>query len=158
MKALVVGGAGFIGSNLCEALLEQKNQVVCIDNLSLGKKENIKELLENEKFIFYEGDATNEDILLEIFSKEMPEAVFHLAANSDIQTSAKNPQVEYRNTYTTTFIILECMRKCGIKQLFFASTSAVYGDKRDIELTEDASNFEPISYYGATKLLSLIHI
>lgn len=152
MKALVVGGAGFIGSNLCEALLEQKNQVVCIDNLSLGKKENIKELLENEKFIFYEGDATNEDILLEIFSKEMPEAVFHLAANSDIQTSAKNPQVEYRNTYTTTFIILECMRKCGIKQLFFASTSAVYGDKRDIELTEDASNFEPISYYGATKL------
>lgn len=152
MKALVVGGAGFIGSNLCEALLEQKNQVVCIDNLSLGKKENIKELLENEKFIFYEGDATNEDILLEIFSKEMPEAVFHLAANSDIQTSAKNPQVEYRNTYTTTFIILECMRKCGIKQLFFASTSAVYGDKRDIELTEDTSNFEPISYYGATKL------
>lgn len=159
MKALVVGGAGFIGSNLCELLLKQKNQLVCIDNLSLGKKEFIKELFENKNFIFYEGDAANEDFLVEVLSKEKPEIIFHLAANSDIRVSAVNPQVEYWNTYTTTFTVLESMRQCNIKQLFFASTSAVYGDKRDIELTENTPNLSPISYYGAAKLGSeaLVH-
>lgn len=159
MRALVVGGAGFIGSNLCEILLKEKNKLVCIDNLLLGRKENIKEFLHNKNFTFYEGDATNGTFLTEIFMCERPEIIFHLAANSDIQASAKNPQIEYRNTYTTTFTILECMRQCGIKQLFFASTSAVYGDKRNIALTEETPNLSPISYYGAAKLGSeaLIH-
>lgn len=152
MKALVVGGAGFIGSNLCEVLLERDNQVICIDNLSNGKRENINEMSPNKDFIFYEGDATDGEFLKKIFSEEKPDVVFHLAANSDIQASASNPAVEYRNTYTTTFCILECMRKYGIKRLFFASTSAVYGDKRGIELREDTPDLSPISYYGATKL------
>ena len=159
MKTFVVGGAGFIGSNLCEALLERENQVICIDNLSNGNRENINEISSNKDFIFYEGDATDGEFLEKIFSKEKPDVVFHLAANSDIQASASNPEVEYRNTYSTTFCILESMRKHGIKRLFFASTSAVYGDKRGIELKEDTPNLSPISYYGAAKLGSeaLIH-
>ena len=152
MKALVVGGAGFIGSNLCEALIDRENQVVCIDNLSNGNRENINEILSNENFIFYEGDATDKEFLEKVFSEEKPNAVFHLAANSDIQASASNPAVEYRNTYTTTFSILECMRKYGTKQLFFASTSAIYGDKRGVKLREDTPDLSPISYYGAAKL------
>ncbi len=152
MKTIVVGGAGFIGSNLCRALLEYGNQVVCIDNMSLGNIRNIEDLINNTNFKFYKEDVINNEVLLNIFAKEMPETIFHLAANSDIQTSAKNPWVEYCNTYTTTFSILECMRVCDIKRLFFASTSAVYGDKRDIELTEDTPNLAPISYYGAAKL------
>lgn len=152
MKTVVVGGAGFIGSNLCEVLLERENHVICIDNLSNGNRENINEISSNRDFIFYEGDATDEEFLKKIFSKENPDVVFHLAANSDIQASASNPKVEYRNTYTTTFCILECMRKCGIKRLFFASTSAIYGDKRGIELREDTPDLSPISYYGAAKL------
>ena len=91
-------------------------------------------------------------MLVGIFEKTEPEIVYHLAANSDIQASAVNPDVEYRNTYTTTYNVLYCMRKCGVKRLFFASTSAVYGDKRDVLLDENTPNLSPISYYGAAKL------
>lgn len=152
MKTVVIGGAGFIGSNLCEVLLKRGRQVICIDNLSLGTKENISKLVLNENFIFYKGDATDLVFLENIFSKELPDVIFHLAANSDIQISAQNPEIEYNNTYTTTFKVLDCMRKCKIKDFFFASTSAVYGDKRNLELTEDTPNLSPISYYGASKL------
>ena len=159
MKTVVTGGAGFIGSNLCETLLKCRNQVICIDNLSLGSMENINNLLEYNNFKFCRGDVTELDFLEKIFSDEMPEVVFHLAANSNIQASAENPEIEYKNTYTTTYIILECMRRNGIKKIFFASTSAVYGDQRDIKLSENTPGLSPISYYGAAKLGSeaLIH-
>lgn len=152
MKAAVVGGAGFIGSHLCDALIREGNQVVCIDNFSLGTKRNIEHLIDASLFKLYEADASRNSELDMIFEKEMPDYVFHLAANSDIQASASDPEVEYRNTYTTTFQILSCMRKYGIRKLFFASTSAVYGDKRDEVLDENTPNLAPISYYGAAKL------
>ena len=159
MKALVIGGAGFIGSHLCDALVKEGHNVVCVDNFSLGTKKNIGHLESNDKFILYEADATERDTLEKIFEKEKPEYVFHLAANSDIQASAKNPDVEYRNTYSTTFEILSCMRKFSVRKIFFASTSAVYGDKRYSVLDENTPNLSPVSYYGAAKLGSeaLIH-
>lgn len=152
MKVLVVGGAGFIGSHLCDALLKVGHKVVCLDNFSLGTKNNVLHLFEMDNFKLYEDDATNRSALEKIFEQENIEYVFHLAANSDIQASAKNPDVEYKNTYSTTFEILSCMKKYGVKRLFFSSTSAVYGDKRDVILDENTSNLEPISYYGAAKL------
>ena len=152
MKTMVVGGAGFIGSHLCDALLEKEHEVVCIDNFSLGTKKNIEHMIKNDRYHLYEVDATDKQKLEEIFLKEEPEYVFHLAANSDIQASSIEPSVEYQNTYTTTYNILDCMRKYKVKNLFFASTSAVYGDKKDIELREDTPNLSPISYYGAAKL------
>lgn len=152
MNTMVIGGAGFIGSHLCDALLADGHQVICIDNFSLGTKENISHLQGKEKFVLYEADAAERDLLDGIFAKTEPEIVYHLAANSDIQASAVNPDVEYRNTYTTTYNVLYCMRKCGVKRLFFASTSAVYGDKRDVLLDENTPNLSPISYYGAAKL------
>lgn len=152
MKVLVVGGAGFIGSHLCDALLREGHRVVCLDNFSLGTKSNILHLMEVDNFKLYEEDATNRSALEKIFEQENIEYVFHLAANSDIQASAKNPDVEYKNTYSTTFEILSCMKKYEVKKLFFSSTSAVYGDKRDILLDENMPNLAPISYYGAAKL------
>ena len=152
MKTMVVGGAGFIGSHLCDALLANGHKVVCVDNFSLGTKENIRHLQKNDKFTLYETDAADKNALDEVFDKTKPEIVYHLAANSDIQASAVNPDVEYRNTYTPTYNVLYCMRKYGIKKLFFASTSAVYGDKRDVILDENTPNLSPISYYGAAKL------
>lgn len=152
MRALVIGGAGFIGSHLCDSLLKQGHKVGCLDNFSLGTKENIKHLSENNDFILYEADASDRKKLRGVFQDFHPDYVFHLAANSDIQASAVNPDVEYRNTYTTTFEILSAMREYGVKKMFFASTSAVYGDKRDIELDENTPGLAPISYYGAAKL------
>lgn len=152
MKVLVAGGAGFIGSHLIDALLAEGNDVVCVDNFFIGTKENIAHLKNNAHFKFYEQDLTDLDKVLEIFKKEHVEYVFHLAANSDIQASAQSPMIEYKNTYSTTFILLECMRQCGVKKLFFASTSAVYGEQMGAEVSEEAVALKPISYYGGAKL------
>lgn len=152
MKVLVAGGAGFIGSNLVDLLLENNHKVVCIDNYFIGTRENIKHLAGNPNFRMYEQDLCDFECLSKIFEIEKFDYIFHLAANSDIQASAKNPYVEYKNTYTTTFNILECMRIYDVKKLFFASTSAVYGNKTEELLTETTTNLCPVSYYGAAKL------
>lgn len=152
MKVLIAGGAGFIGSHLIDFLLEEGHEVICVDNLSLGVAKNIEHLENHANFRFYKLDLIETDILSDIIYKEKIEYVFHLAANSDIQASADNPEIEYRNTYSTTFSILESMRRNDIKYMFFASTSAVYGDKKGILLKEDTTNLIPISYYGAAKL------
>lgn len=152
MKALVAGGAGFIGSHLADALLEEGNQVVCVDDFSLGSYENIRHLNGIREFILYKGDINNREWLNHIFEHETIDYVFHLAANSDIKASAKNPEVEFKKTYSTTYQLLECMRIYEVKNIFFASTSAVYGDKAGICLKEDTPDLRPISYYGAAKL------
>ena len=152
MKMLVAGGAGFIGSHLIDALLEEGHQVVCIDNFFIGTDQNISHLKKNPHFKFYQKDLSVLSEISPIFEKEKFDYVFHLAANSDIQASAQNPQIEYKNTYSTTFVLLECMRLYGVKRLFFASTSAVYGEKMGAHVSEDTSNLSPISYYGGCKL------
>ncbi len=152
MKILVAGGAGFIGSNLIDALLAKGHSIVCIDNFFIGTKENIRHLHGKQGFTFYEEDLADLETLKSIFAKEQPDYVCHMAANSDIQASANNPQVEYKNTYTTTFNILECMRLYDVKNLFFCSTSAVYGDALGKEVHENFAPLMPISYYGSCKL------
>ena len=152
MKVLLAGGAGFIGSHLADALLEEGNEVVCVDNFFIGTKKNISHLMSRPDFTFYEQDLCNFDGLEAIFKKEKIDYVYHLAANSDIQASAQNPTIEYLNTYSTTFNLLECMRRFEVNRFFFASTSAVYGEKMGISVAEDTSMLEPISYYGAAKL------
>ena len=152
MKVMVAGGAGFIGSHLIDALLVSGNDVVCVDNFFIGTGENIAHLHTHPRFKLYEQDLTCLDQMLEIFKSEQVEYVFHLAANSDIQASAQDPMIEYKNTYSTTFILLECMRCCNVKKLFFASTSAVYGDRMGAQVSEDTAALRPVSYYGGAKL------
>lgn len=152
MKVLVAGGAGFIGSHLVDALLTQGHQVVCIDNYFIGTKANIAHLADHQNFKLYEQNLCDLESLSKVFEAEKFDSVFHMAANSDIQASAKSPVVEYKNTYTTTFNILECMRIHAVKRLFFCSTSAVYGDAQGAEVNENYSPLRPISYYGACKL------
>lgn len=152
MKALVAGGAGFIGSHLIDALLAEGYEVVCVDNFFIGTKENIRHLEEDPRFTFYQQDLSDFDKTLEIFEKEKPDHVFHMAANSDIQASANDPLIEYKNTYSTTFVLLECMRRAGVKKFFFASTSAVYGEQMGAQVSEETVALAPISYYGGAKL------
>ena len=151
MKALIAGGAGFIGSHLADYLLDEGNEVVCIDNFFIGTRQNILHLLTNPRYVFYQYDLNNMELLNQVFEKEKPDYVFHLAANSDIQASAQNPIIEYQNTYSTTFNLLEAMRLHNVKKMFFASTSAVYGNK-DALLNENTASLAPISYYGGAKL------
>lgn len=152
MKALVGGGAGFIGSHLIDSLIAEGHDVICVDNFFIGTKENIKHLMDNPHFTFYEQDLTELESTLAIFEKEKVDYVFHLAANSDIQASANDPMIEYRNTYSTTYVLLECMRRTDVKRLFFASTSAVYGDLMGAHVSENEVALKPISYYGGAKL------
>lgn len=152
MKVLVAGGAGFIGSNLVDSLLAEGHSVVCIDNFFIGTRDNIAHLSGSGSFRLYERDLSDLAVLKEIFASESFDYVFHMAANSDIQASAAAPEVEYKNTYTTTFNILECMRLYGVKKLFFCSTSAVYGDAQGAEVNENYAPLAPVSYYGACKL------
>lgn len=153
-NVLITGGAGFIGSNLCEYLLEKGNKIICIDNLELGSKNNIKEFMDNPLFKFYENDAADIDFMTEIMCDEKIEQVYHMAANSDIQKSSHNPMIDYQLTFSTTLGTLEAMRRSNVKRLFFASTSAVYGEKVGIKLNEHTGDLLPISYYGSAKLAS----
>lgn len=152
MNVLVAGGAGFIGSNLIDALLAKGHRVICVDNFFIGTKKNIEHLRGDSRFTFYEQDLAELDAVNEIFEREQVDIVYHMAANSDIQASAAAPEVEYKNTYTTTFNILEAMRRTGVKRFFFCSTSAVYGDAQGSEVNELYAPLAPISYYGACKL------
>lgn len=152
MKVLVAGGAGFIGSNLIECLLRDGYDVACVDNFFIGTRDNVKAFIPNAHFTLYEQDLSDLEAMKALFEKEKFDFVYHMAANSDIQASAKNPAIEYQNTYTTTFNILECMRLYDVKNLFFCSTSAVYGDAKGVPLSENYAPLMPISYYGACKL------
>lgn len=151
---LITGGAGFIGSHLVKILLESGNRVVCVDNFVLGKKENIQEYVQDSNFVLLEQDVSEVDVLEYIMREYEIERVYHLAANSDIQKSAKNPGIDYRNTFNTTYAVVEAMRRTDVKKLFFASTSAVYGDKQGVSLEEDTGGLLPVSYYGGAKLAS----
>ncbi len=151
---LVTGGAGFIGSHLVGRLLSEGNRVIAADNFTLGRKENVAAYAGNPNFELVEMDVQNIDELEALMNKNKIDRVYHLAANSDIQQSAKDPMIDYRNTFNTTYGVLEAMRRTGCKKLFFSSTSAVYGEMTDVNVTEDIGGLAPISYYGGAKLAS----
>ncbi|WP_455668097.1 NAD-dependent epimerase/dehydratase family protein [Phocaeicola sp.] len=153
MNILITGGAGFIGSHLCDALLKRDHHITVVDNLVLGRKENIAHLLSRNDFIFIEEDLLHEEAMKSIFRQGNFDMVYHLAANSDIQKGGKDPMVDYDLTFHTTFNVLQLMKEFGIKKFFFASTSAIYGETRDV-LNEDYGPLKPVSNYGAGKLAS----
>ncbi len=154
MKALVTGGAGFIGSHLVERLLKEKYEVICVDNFTLGKKENVDKFKKNKNYKFYEIDINDNEKFCDTLKNEKIDIVYHLAANSDIQKGGKNPSVDYEDTFMTTRGVLELMRRNNIKNLFFSSTSAIYGDESSKKMSEDLGGLKPISYYGGAKYAS----
>lgn len=154
MKVLVTGGAGFIGSHLVERLLKEGNEVIVVDNYTLGKKENLASVLENKNLEIIECNLDETENFCEKLIDYNIDIIYHLAANSDIQKGGQNPDVDFRDTFMTTRSVLELMRRKNIKNLFFSSTSAIYGDKMGIPLKEDLGDLRPISYYGGAKFAS----
>ena len=153
MKALVTGGAGFIGTHLVRSLLERGLEVICIDNFTLGHQENVDCFKDNSNYKFYNINIEETKKFCETLKDENIDIVYHLAANSDIQKGGRMPSVDFNDTFMTTYSTLELMRINNIKNLFFASTSAIYGDKQ-VLLTENLGDLKPISYYGGAKYAS----
>ena len=154
MNNLVIGGAGFIGSQLCDALLMKGDKVICLDNLMRGTLGNIKEASKNKRFLFVQADANDQKRLEGLIKKNNIDFIYHLAANSDIQASANDPTIEFECTASTTWHILSAMRNTGVKNLFFASTSALYGKMEPGHPFNEQSPMNPISYYGSAKMAS----
>lgn len=152
MKILVTGGAGFIGSHLCDALLARGHKVTVVDDFSLGRLENIEHLKDNPDFKYTREDLNNLAAMRFIF-REGFDMVYHLAANSDIQKGGKDPNVDLQRTFMTSYNVLQMLKDNGIKKFFFASTSAIYGESYDV-LNEDYGPLKPVSNYGAGKLAS----
>lgn len=151
---LITGGAGFIGSHLAARLLTEGHKVVVADDFTLGCRANVEACLDDANFSLVQQDVTQIVALQKLMEEHHIDRVYHLAANSDIQKSARFPGIDHEKTFETTYSVLEAMRRTGCKKLFFSSTSAVYGDKRGVNLAEDAGGLTPISYYGGAKLAS----
>jgi UDP-glucose 4-epimerase len=153
VKILVTGAAGFIGSHLCDRLVQRGHSVTAVDNLSLGRRAHLAQLDSLSDFRFAEMDVADVPQLNALFEAERFDSVFHMAANSDIARSHANPETDFGNTLRTTYAVLEAMRRNGVRQIVFASTSAIYGEAQG-RVREDYGPLLPISHYGAAKLAS----
>ncbi|MFZ5876754.1 MAG: NAD-dependent epimerase/dehydratase family protein [Nitrospirota bacterium] len=146
MRILVTGGAGFIGSHLVDRLIEEGHEVSIVDDLSTGKKKNL-----NPKAEFYKLDILSPKIE-RVFSKQRPEAMFHLAAQMDVRRSVKDPIFDGQVNILGTVNLLEQAVKIGTKRVIFASSGgAIYGEQERFPAAEDHPT-HPVSPYGISKL------
>ena len=156
--SIIAGGAGFIGVNLCEQLLADGRRVVVIDNLSRGRYEYIDKFSPTDRLHFVRADLSQRESTDLAFTEACAlgyvDEVWHLAANSDIPAGVADSDVDLKDTFLTTAEILRCMKANKIGKLYFASSSAIYGDLGDLPLREDIGPLLPISNYGAMKLAS----
>ncbi|MFH1406101.1 MAG: NAD-dependent epimerase/dehydratase family protein, partial [Nanoarchaeota archaeon] len=156
MKILVTGGAGFIGSHVCDALLARGDIVICVDNFNdyydpKTKEENIKHNFSNSNFRLFRIDILNQERLKEIFQQERPDKVIHLAARAGVRPSIKDSHLYYDVNVKGTLNLLELAKEFKIKNFIFASSSSVYGNREKGPFSEtDCVDF-PISPYAATK-------
>ena len=144
MKALVIGGAGFIGSHLVDALLEQGEEVHVVDDISTGKLENL-----NPVAAFYKMDICDPG-LEKLVRSIRPEAIFHLAAQISVPRSIHNPYEDTRVNVLGTVNLLEACVKAGVKRVVFSSSAAVYGLPQYLPINENHPLLT-ISPYGASK-------
>jgi UDP-N-acetylglucosamine/UDP-N-acetylgalactosamine 4-epimerase len=147
-RVLVTGGAGFIGSNLVESLLLSGNSIVCLDNFSTGKRENLKEFTNNPKFKLIEGDIRNyEDCTRAV---ENIDIVFHEAALGSVPRSIKDP-ISSTDVNIGGFVkMLFASKEAGVKRFIYAASSSTYGDHPDLPKVEDKIG-SPLSPYAITK-------
>jgi len=150
MNIAVTGGAGFIGSHLCEKLINLGFKVICIDNFddfySPGLKENnISKIIDNPRFKLYRSDICNPVSMKEIFSNNDIEIIIHLAARAGVRPSIINPVLYEKVNVSGTMNLLECCRKHDVGKFIFASSSSVYGGNKKIPFSESDSVDHPIS-------------
>lgn len=153
---LVTGGAGFIGSHLCERLLSQGWFVVCLDNFDPYyppevKRKNIARALKNKRFYLDECDIRDKERMSGLFSSRKFDAVVHLAARAGVRPSIQDPHIYQDVNIGGTINLLELCREYDVKRFIFGSSSSVYGDNSDVPFKESASLMKPVSPYAASK-------
>lgn len=153
-KVLVTGGAGFIGSNLCEALLELDNQVVCFDNFATGKPQNIQHLLSNPKFTLLVGDIRG----VEDCNKACKgvDFVLHQAALGSVPRSIKDPKTTNDVNISGFLNMLTAARDAGVKRFVYAASSSTYGDSKGLPKVEEVIG-KPLSPYAITKYVNELY-
>lgn len=150
-RILVTGGSGFIGSHLVDELVSRGHNVSIIDNLSTGNVKNI-----NKNARFYSTDITDKNSLEKIFKDEHPNYVFHLAANTNVPLSVKDPRFDFKSLEGSINIIsLSCDYK--INRLIYSSSGFIYGNTSKLPISENEP-FQPVSPYAITKISSEYYI
>lgn len=153
---MVTGGCGFIGSHLVDRLVELKNEVTVVDNLSASTMEYIEGHMNNDDFEFVEGDIRDKKVLHEICANK--DAVFHFAANPDVKLSVNEPYMDFSINVNGTMNLLEAMRLNDVGLVVFASSGGtIYGDV-EVYPTPESCIMKPISIYGASKAACEMYI
>ena len=153
-KVLVTGGAGFIGSNLCEALLAQRNNVVCLDNFMTGHRKNIELFLENNNFKLIEGDIrTYEDCEKAVHGCDY---VLHQAALGSVPRSIKDPMTATDVNIGGFVKMLFAAKEAKVKRFVYAASSSTYGDSKSLPKVEDEIG-KPLSPYAITKFANELY-
>ena len=153
-RILITGGAGFIGSNLCEALLKKDNKVVCLDNFATGKRENIKEFLNDPNFTLIEGDIRKLEDCLK--ATKGVDYVLHQAALGSVPRSIKDP-IRSNEVNVSGFLnMLVASRDNGVQRFVYAASSSTYGDSESMPKVEDVIG-KPLSPYAITKYVNELY-
>jgi UDP-glucuronate 4-epimerase len=155
-KILVTGGAGFIGSHLCEALLKNGHDIIALDNFDPCyprelKERNLDNLKGKREFRLIEADIRSANDMERHIAAEKPSAIVHLAARAGVRPSLEQPALYSDVNVTGTVNMFEAAQKSGVKNFVFASSSSVYGNRTDAPFLETDSTDLPLSPYGATK-------
>jgi UDP-glucose 4-epimerase len=150
MRALVTGGAGFIGSNLVDALLERGDEVTVLDNLSTGRRDNLEDALAAGATL-REGDIRDAGTVRSVVEEARPDVLFHLAAQIDVRKSVADPAFDARTNVEGTVNLLEAAREAGVRRFVNTSSGgAMYGAQEQLPTPEDAPP-APMAPYGASK-------
>ena len=154
MKILVTGGCGYIGSHTVVKLLEEKFEVVIIDNLVNSKRDVLEKIkkITGSDVTFYQEDLCNLDALKNIFKKEKFDAIIHFAGLKAVGESVQIPLKYYQNNLISTMNLLFCMQEYGVKKLVFSSSATVYGNPKSLPIKEDFP-LQTTNPYGTTKLM-----
>ena len=156
MTILVTGGAGFIGSHLCEHLLAHGHRVICLDNFDhfydpTIKEQNIAASLGHSLFSLVRGDIRDQVVLKNIFQENTVDCVVHLAAKAGVRPSIQQP-LDYMDVNVNgTVTLLEAMHQAGVRRFVFGSSSSIYGNQTKIPFSETDDVSQPISPYAASK-------
>ena len=156
MSILVTGGAGFIGSHICEKLLLVGKEVICLDNFNdfydpAIKEQNIRNILDNSRFTLFRNDILDINKMHEIFKEYDIELVIHLAARAGVRPSINNARLYSEVNLNGTINLLDCCKNFGVNRFIFASSSSVYGGNKKIPFSETDNVDRPVSPYAATK-------